>query len=92
MKITDVKIYRGQVLQFSEWITWNGSSASSWGWEPMRDLRERMPWLPISIPAKTLDQMKEKVDSYLDNIDKHREYYNTQINATAEWCAKYGSE
>lgn len=84
--------YREQELIQKEWTTWNGKISSGWGWMPSRELRQEMPWLPISEPASTAEELMAKIDGYLDNVEKHKDYHNTIINATAEWCAKYGSE
>jgi hypothetical protein len=92
MRTKDVKNYRGHELILKEWTTWNGRISEAWSWTPIREFREEMPWVPVSIPGPSLEEIKDKVDDYLDNVEKHRAYNQTIINATAEWCAKYGSE
>ena len=89
----EVKVdHRGQILEYTEWFTWNNQPASAWMWQPTRELRNEMPWLPVSTGKKTLDAMKKEVDNFLDNVEKYRDRYNTTIKATAAWCEKYGAE
>ena len=40
-----------------------------------------MPWLPVSIGRKTLDEMEQIVDHFLDNVDTLREQHELLINA-----------
>lgn len=81
-------IHKDQVLTFSEWTTWNNQPASAWTWRPDAELRDQMPWLPVSISGQTLDKAKAIVDSYLDNVQRNQDLYQTTQQATAAWVAE----
>ena len=80
--------HRKQFISYSEWLTWDNKKASGWSWKPDADLRREMPWLPISTGRKTLDEMEELIDWYLDNAEAERKRYELTQLATAAWVAE----
>jgi hypothetical protein len=73
--------HRNQFIQLQEWTTWNNQPASAWIWQPTFELRKEMPWLPVSIGFKTLDEAEQAVDHFLDNVDTLREKHEILVNA-----------
>lgn len=80
--------HRKQFIEYNEWLTWDNKPASSWSWKPDADLRREMPWLPISTGRKTLDEMEELIDWFLDNAETERKRHELTHLATAEWVAE----
>ena len=77
--------HRNQFIKFQEWTTWNNQPASAWIWQPPFELRKEMPWLPVSIGRKTLDEMEQIVDHFLDNTETLREQHKLTINKEISW-------
>ena len=77
--------HRNQFVRFQEWTTWNGQPASAWTWQPTWELRQEMPWLPVSTSRDTLDEMEMVIDWFLDNIELCREKHELTVNAPISW-------
>ena len=77
--------HRNQFIEFKEWTTWNGQPASAWIWQPTWELRQEMPWLPVSIGKSTLDEMEQVVDWFLDNAETLQEKHKLTVNAPISW-------
>jgi hypothetical protein len=77
--------HRNQFVRFREWTTWNGQSASAWTWQPTWELRQEMPWLPVSISRETLDGIELVIDWFLDNIEALRQEHTLTINKQISW-------
>lgn len=78
-------MHRNQHVRFQEWTTWNGQPASAWTWQPTWELRQEMPWLPVSISRSTLDEIETIVDHFLDNVETLREQHKLTINKSISW-------
>jgi len=62
--------YRNIPFQFREWTTWNDKKASGYHCDD-ESLLSHVD--TISFGAKTLEEMHENVDYYLDNIERCKE-------------------
>ena len=78
--------HRNQYIEYTTWTTWDNKKASSWSWKPEPELRREMPWLPVSTGRKTLDEMEQVIDWYLDPA--RADEYETTQQATAAWVAE----
>ena len=85
LKIKSTTNYRNQSIELRQWETWNGQPASAWTWQPAFQLRQEMPWLPVSMSRETLDEMQMVVDWYLDNVELNREKHELTINKEILW-------
>ena len=59
--------YRGKKIHYTEWITWNKKKASSF---VCYDFNIH-PYNISQLPGRTLDEIKSKIDNYLDNYEKY---------------------
>lgn len=77
--------HRKQFIELQEWTTWNGQPASAWIWKPTWELRQEMPWLPVSVGRKDLDETEQIIDWFLDNVETEREKHKLTINKQILW-------
>jgi hypothetical protein len=81
LKIKSTTDYKDQTIQYQEWTTWNDQPASAYVWQPVFQLRQEMPWLPVSMGRSSLAEIKTVIDHYLDNVDKLRQEHIELVNA-----------
>jgi hypothetical protein len=81
IKITSTTNYKNQTIQFQQWTNWNNQPASAYVWQPAFQLRQEMPWLPVSMGRSSLSEIKTVIDNYLDNVAIHQANHKELVNA-----------
>ena len=61
--------HRGIPYHFSEWTTWNGERGSGYSCEYFKF----EPYYITSLPAKSEEEMKARIDEILDKYDRYVE-------------------
>ena len=70
--------YRGIKYRYKTWLTWDNQEASCFACSDKNLLQHVST---ISFESKTLEELQETIDYYLDNVDKCKK--STQLNHKA---------
>lgn len=62
-------LYKGVKYEYEEWKTFDGKQASAFYCRDKQLLKE---YQTVQFGAKTLDEMHEKIDHYLDNVEQEK--------------------
>lgn len=77
-------LYRDVKYEYEEWKTFDGKQASAFYCRDKKLLKE---YQTVQFGAKTLDEMHEKIDHYLDNVEQERERRALNMKAAQEFYA-----
>ena len=76
-------LHRGIPYHYKEWTTWNGKQASGYGCEHFNFA----PYHVSYLPAQTENEMKARIDEYLDNLEKYERLQKWRDAGCAEYYA-----
>ena len=82
------KTYRNVPFTYHEWTTFDGRLATGYHCEDVKLLDGLNT---VSFGSKTITEMQDKIDDYIDNKDKHLEWQAQYDKAEAEYYEKYGT-
>ena len=74
--------YRNTEYYYKEWTTWNGKFAQGYTCNDVELLKNVNV---VSFGAQTEQEMHDKIDDYLDNVESHKESQRLHD----EGCAAY---
>lgn len=77
-------LYKGVKYEYEEWKTYDGKQASAFYYRDKDLLKE---YMTAQFGAKTLDEMHEKIDYYLSNIEQEKANRKLREKAAQEFYA-----
>lgn len=80
-------LYKGVKYEYEEWKTFDGKQASAFYCRDKQLLKE---YQTVQFGAKTLDEMHEKIDYYLDNVEQEKANRKLRDKAVQEFYASMG--
>ena len=80
--------YRKVKFKFVEWTTWDGKYASGYHCEDKKLLEGLNT---VSFGAKTINEMQDLIDDYVDRRNDHLQKQQQYNLAEQEFMAKYGT-
>ena len=80
-----MKQYRNIPFKYVEWTTWNGKTSTGYHCED-KALLEGLD--TISFGTKTIIEMQDKIDNYIDNASENKFHQYQQDLAMDEFMAK----
>jgi hypothetical protein len=78
-------LYKGVKYEYEEWKTYDGKQASAFYCRDKDLLKE---YTTVQFGAKTLDEMHEKIDYHLDNIEQEKAKREVVEKAAQEFYAQ----
>jgi len=75
-------LYKGVKYEYEEWKTYDGEQASAFYCRDKELLKE---YMTVQFGAKTLDEMHEKIDYYLSNIEQEKANRKLREKAAQEF-------
>jgi hypothetical protein len=82
--MTSTNNYRNVKFFYKEWQTYTGAKATGYTCNDKSLLKHVNT---VSFGAKTIQDMKSKIDDYLDNVERHIELKELNDKACAEFYA-----
>ena len=80
--------YRNVPFTYYEWTTFDGRLATGYHCDDKKLLQGLNT---TSFGSKTISEMQDKIDDYVDNRDEHLEWQAQYNRAEAEYYEKYGT-
>lgn len=80
-------LYKGVKYEFTEWTTYDGEKASAFYCSDKILLKE---YDTVSFGTKTLDEMHEKIDYYLQNSSRQKGIRELTMKAAQEFYSSMG--
>ena len=80
-------IYRGVKYEYDEWKTYDGRKASAFYCRDKQLLKE---YEVVQFGAKTLDQLHEKIDYYIENSSNQKDIRELTMQAAQEFYSSMG--
>ncbi len=77
-------LYKGIKYEYEEWKTFDGKQAGAFYCRDKKLLKE---YQAVQFGAKTLDEMHEKIDYYLDNVEQEKSRRKLNMKAAKEFYA-----
>lgn len=74
--------YRGIKYRYKTWLTWNNQEASAFVCSDKNLLQHVST---VSFESKTIEELHETIDYYLDNVDKCKKLTQLNHNAAEEF-------
>ena len=78
-----MKQYRNIPFKYVEWTTWNGKTATGYHCEDKYLLEDLNT---VSFGAKTINEMQNLIDEYIDNKQEHLEFQALEIERWMNLC------